>query len=131
MFFLHFLFRPALIFSDDLLVKDFKDSFAIVLLPDTQKYKHFAGFSRKHIFESQTKWIVDHLLDENIKLVLHVGDIVDTSTESQWENAIQSLSHLEFLVPYVVVAGNHDLMELVNVNKAEYKNSTKLFNKKY
>ena len=64
-----------------------KKPFTIILLPDTQKYKHEFRGSRSHIFESQTKWIVDHVIDKNIVLVLHLGDVVDYSNAEQWHYA--------------------------------------------
>ena len=71
-----------------------KKPFTIILLPDTQKYKHEFRGSRSHIFESQTKWIVDHVIDKNIVLVLHLGDIVDYSNAEQWHYASKSLNIL-------------------------------------
>jgi len=102
--------------------------FTIVLLPDTQKYKDFSGTSRSHIFDSQTKWIANHLIDENIVLTLHVGDIVDVSVDFLWDDSLRSFSHLDRLIPMVLAVGNHDILELVDADSSTYEESYKLFN---
>jgi antitoxin component YwqK of YwqJK toxin-antitoxin module len=85
------------------------DPFTIVLLPDTQFYNELQAGSRTHIFDSQTQWIASHVNDLNIKLVLHLGDIVEQSRESLYKNAHESFSYLDGIVPYVVTIGNHDI----------------------
>jgi len=61
-------------------------------------------------------------LDENIVLVLHLGDIVDYSDKDQWNFARQNLSIMDRIVPYVLAVGNHDILHL------DGKKSTRLFN---
>ena len=102
-----------------------KKPFTIILLPDTQKYKHEGRGSRSHIFESQTKWIVDHVIDKNIVLVLHLGDIVDYSSAEQWHYASKNLNILNGIVPYVLAVGNHDVSALDGTK------STRLFNEHF
>ena len=79
-------------------------SFTIAVLPDTQYY------SQKYpdVFESQTKWIAAHVEDNNIRYVLHLGDITNDNKEPTWVNARRAMSHLDGKVPYAIVAGNHD-----------------------
>jgi hypothetical protein len=103
--------------------------FTIALLPDTQKYKDYSGVSRSHIFDSQTQWIAEHVIDENIVLMLHLGDIVDISTDTLWDGALNSLSYVYGLIPIVLTAGNHDILELVGSGLATYEESYHLFNK--
>jgi len=102
-----------------------KKPFTIILLPDTQKYKHEERGSRSHIFENQTKWIVDHVIDKNIVLVLHLGDIVDYSDAVQWHYASKSLNILNGIVPYVLAVGNHDVSGLDGTK------NTRLFNEHF
>ncbi len=102
-----------------------KKSFTIILLPDTQKYKHEERGSRSHIFENQTKWIVDHVIEKNIVLVLHLGDIVDYSNAEQWHYASKSLNILNGIVPYVLAVGNHDVSGLDGTK------NTRLFNEHF
>jgi hypothetical protein len=105
--------------------------FTIVLLPDTQYYKDYPGVSRNHIFDSQTQWIADHLVDKNILLTLHLGDIVDISMESLWIDALYNLSHLDRLTPIILALGNHDIIELKDPGTSTYINSYELFHKKF
>lgn len=81
------------------------DEFTIVALPDTQYYsRDFPA-----IFQSQTQWIVDHVQDQNIKMVLGLGDIVDDGADpAQWQNANAAVSMLDGRVPYLMAIGNHD-----------------------
>ena len=102
-----------------------KKPFTIILLPDTQKYKHEERGSRSHIFKSQTQWIVDHVIDKNIVLVLHLGDIVDYSDAVQWHYASKSLNILNGIVPYVLAVGNHDVSGLDGTK------NTRLFNEQF
>lgn len=84
-----------------------KDSFSIVLLPDTQNYAE----KYPDTYVAQTMWIREHLKDENIKFVIHLGDIVQTSTkEVEWKNANRAMKLLDDVVPYSVAPGNHDMV---------------------
>lgn len=62
------------------------------------------------IFEAQTQWIVDNLVTENIKLVLHEGDFVEngSSNASEWENGMGALAILGNSLPHLIAIGNHD-----------------------
>lgn len=82
-------------------------SFTVVLLPDTQNY------SEKYpdTYVAQTLWIRERLKNDNIKFVIHLGDIVQTSTKKpEWENANQAMRLLDGVVPYSMVPGNHDMV---------------------
>ncbi|MCA9124951.1 MAG: metallophosphoesterase [Planctomycetaceae bacterium] len=81
-------------------------SFSVVLLPDTQNY------SEKYpdTYVAQTLWIRERRQDDNIKFVIHLGDIVQTSTkEPEWENADRAMQLLDGVVPYSIAPGNHDM----------------------
>ncbi len=94
------------------------EDFAIVVLPDTQKYA--CGLpcgSNSMIFESQTRWIVKNGDALNIAYVAHVGDIVQHPTDAdEWRRAVEAMSRLEDPaatslsdgIPYGVLRGNHD-----------------------
>lgn len=96
-----------------------KESFQLVLLPDTQMY------SQKYpeIFKAQTEWIARHA--DSIAFVLHQGDITNRNTDEQWQNAVEALQLLDGKVPFSFVAGNHDIG---NMGRADTRNS-ELFNK--
>lgn len=88
-------------------VQDTERSFTVVLLPDTQYY------SEKYpaTYVAQTMWIRQRLRDDNIKFVIHLGDIVQTPTvEAEWENAHRAMQLLDGVVPYSMVPGNHDMV---------------------
>jgi hypothetical protein len=81
------------------------DEFTIVALPDTQNYSRYSP----EIFRAQTQWIADHVHDQNIKLVLGLGDIVDDGADlQQWQNADGAVRNLDGHVPYFMAIGNHD-----------------------
>ena len=79
--------------------------FTLAILPDTQIYTE----SYPEIFTSQTQWIVNNIEKLNIAFVLHEGDIQNSNTEDQWQNAYTSMNVLDGKIPYAVVMGNHDM----------------------
>lgn len=84
-----------------------EESFTIVLLPDTQNY------SEKYAdtYVAQTLWIRHQAKTDNIKFVIHLGDIVQSSTKiPEWENADRAMRLLDGVVPYSVAPGNHDMV---------------------
>jgi DNA repair exonuclease SbcCD nuclease subunit len=58
-----------------------------------------------------SEWVVNHAVKDNIKFVLHMGDIVNEDYEPyEWENANNAMSMLDDVVPYALVVGNHDML---------------------
>ncbi|QDS91536.1 Calcineurin-like phosphoesterase [Roseimaritima multifibrata] len=87
--------------------KNTEQSFSVVLLPDTQNY------SEKYpdTYVSQALWIRQQVKKDNIKFVIHLGDIVQTPTQKpEWENADRAMRLLDGVVPYSVAPGNHDML---------------------
>jgi len=81
------------------------DYFTIVVLPDTQYYSR----DNPAIFDAQTQWIVNNVATNNIVFVTHEGDLVQNwNATAEWNNANNSMSLLDGVVPYGVLAGNHD-----------------------
>jgi hypothetical protein len=80
--------------------------FTIVVLPDSQIYSK----SYPQIFDSQAQWIASNAAAQNIKLVISVGDTVNTATDAtQWGRAMHSIGILDQAnVPYALAIGNHD-----------------------
>jgi hypothetical protein len=80
--------------------------FTIVVLPDTQNYSQFYPL----IFDSQTQWVANNAVGQNITLVIGVGDVVNIGNDAtQISNANHSISILDQAgVPYVFAIGNHD-----------------------
>ncbi len=82
-------------------------SFTIAVLPDTQNYSE----KYPEIYSAQTKWIVENQKARNIACVLHLGDVTNHNTVSEWENAARAMMELDRHVPYFLVLGNHDYSE--------------------
>jgi hypothetical protein len=98
------------------------DEFTIVALPDTQFYSSL----NPQIFAAQTQWIANHVQDQNIQLVVGLGDIVDAGGDlTQWQNADAAVRLLSGKVPYMMAIGNHDYDQN---NPAGRTASTKNFN---
>ena len=98
------------------------DEFTIVALPDTQFYSSL----NPQIFAAQTQWIANHVQNQNIQLVVGLGDIVDSGADLvQWQNADAAYRLLAGKVPYMIAIGNHDYDQN---NPAGRTASTKNFN---
>ena len=82
--------------------------FTVVLLPDTQLYCE----SFPDTYVTQTRWIRDQAKKENIKFVIHLGDIVQNpDSEEEWKVADRAHQVLDGVIPYSMLPGNHDMIE--------------------
>jgi uncharacterized protein (TIGR02145 family) len=118
--------------------KDPPEKFTIVVLPDTQYYTdhfirdldwppcilncwHYCDDADCNVYENQTAWIAGHKDEYNIKLALHMGDIVNDGDEEKkvggvtvwtgqwWSDAVTAHNLLTNAgIPFCVVPGNHD-----------------------
>ena len=82
------------------------EAFTVVLMPDTQNY------SEKYpdTYVGQTEWIKSRAAADNIRFVIHLGDIVQTAEiEKEWKVADKAQKVLEGVVPYSLAVGNHDM----------------------
>jgi len=100
-----------------------RTDFSVVVLPDTQFYSQ----TYPDTYVTQTQWIKDRVEADNIKFVIHLGDIVQNynNVEEEWKAADRAHQILDGVVPYSVVPGNHD-MEYVNKKLLR---DTRLYNK--
>ena len=98
--------------------------FNLVWMSDTQYYSE----TFTHIFPVMTNWIRIQNQLGNAEYVIHTGDIVNVRwAKEQWEVADQAMSILdENRIPYGVVAGNHDVGNLVQ----DYRNFARYFGKR-
>ncbi len=101
--------------------------FRLIILPDTQIYPkdspEWRKSSRKEVFLIMTNWIKERTNRDNIKFVLHMGDVVQDNEERyQWENANEALSILDNVTPYAVTVGNHDMAVLDTSRNTTYFN---------
>lgn len=77
----------------------------IAVIPDTQTMTYWAPSA----YTTMTTWLKDHKDELGIKFAIHVGDIVnDNGYQSQWDNAVKSMSVLDGVLPFVFSPGNHD-----------------------
>ena len=84
-----------------------KKPFTVVLMPDTQFYSE--KFPDTYL--AQSLWIRERKDHDNIKFVIHLGDIVQTpSNKMEWENAERAMRVLDGVVPYSLAPGNHDML---------------------
>ena len=101
--------------------------FTLVVLPDTQHYYDVLGHPRGYLFGMQIQWILDHLIDRNIRFVIHLGDIVQTGAKNEWENAAYFIRNLDGVVPYAVTVGNHEVAFRLPAYVRNNKNFNKYF----
>jgi len=95
-----------------------KDSWSMIMIPDIQNYVKWGR--NQPILELMTAWIEENLDTLNIRMVVCVGDLVQTnekitkdydgnqSTQKQWEASAGSFDRLDGKVPYMMATGNHD-----------------------
>ena len=96
-----------------------KDSWTMVMLPDTQSY---VKFSRNHgICDLMFSFIAENVERLNIQQVIHVGDLVEQNRSletgffgnqtapQQWQAISDMFKRLDNVVPYIITTGNHDL----------------------
>ena len=91
---------------DDDLFAHAEDGYeSIAVIPDTQSLAAWAPES----FTQLTTWLTDHADELGIKLVVHVGDIVnERSSSAEWDAAKKSMQVMDGVIPYVFSPGNHD-----------------------
>lgn len=91
--------------NDALPVIDKEKSFSIIVLPDTQFYSE----EYPDTFCLQTNWIKENIGRLNIAYMSHMGDITNHGGKTdQWNVAVKCLGTLDGVIPYGLVAGNHD-----------------------
>jgi hypothetical protein len=79
--------------------------YTIAIMPDTQSYT----VNYPDVFMRQTQWISENAQRLNIGMVLHLGDITETNTPTQWQYAANTIHLLDGVAPYVLIIGSgHD-----------------------
>ncbi len=80
--------------------------YSFVWMSDTQLYSQGKPKSYLKI----TNWIVNNIERLNLQYVFHTGDVVHRKNEpEQWINADNAMKVLDGIIPYSVLAGNHDV----------------------
>lgn len=98
---------------------DNENAWTLALFPDTQSYVKFKR--NQPIVDLMVNWVDEHISPLNIKLVLHVGDLVEhngllnpdgivgnQTGRQQWEAISSAFSTLDTKVPVIATTGNHD-----------------------
>lgn len=97
--------------------KDDEEDFSIAILPDTQFYTAEVQNGKIAMFYAQTDWILKNREKENIKYVIHLGDISNYGERDSvaWKYAAKAMYALEkplpglpYGLPYGMTVGNHD-----------------------
>ncbi|MCP5521146.1 MAG: metallophosphoesterase [Verrucomicrobiales bacterium] len=79
--------------------------FTLVVIPDSQKYVE----TRPEFYTLQTGWIAANVARYGIVRVLHVGDITQHDTTTEWAAADRAHRVFTGLVPGIYAQGNHDM----------------------
>ena len=94
------------------------ESFSLIVLPDTQNYadtrikyaaEHWGNGDLRDRFFRQTEWIAENQERLNVVMVAHVGDVVQTDYDPEWQIASEAFAVLDDGVPYILCLGNHDM----------------------
>ena len=96
-----------------------KDSWTMVMIPDTQSY---VKFSRNHgACDTMFSFIAENIDKLKIQQVIHVGDLVEQNRSlktgffgnqtapQQWQAISDMFKRFDNKVPYIITTGNHDL----------------------
>lgn len=80
--------------------------FSMIWLSDTQTM----AYKYPEPLESMGQWIADNIEAENIRYVFQTGDIVENGfAPHHWENFDLCYNQFRDLLPYLPIAGNHDI----------------------
>ncbi len=90
--------------------------FSLIILPDSQYYTlnhndsgNSGSGTNAGIYKKQTQWIVDHQKSDNIRFVLHMGDVVNDNKRFQYKLATEAHKTLSDAgIPYSIATGNHE-----------------------
>lgn len=94
-----------------------QERFSIIVVPDTQN----VITSQPEMLINTCEWIVDQAEPLNIKMVLHVGDVVNDGAETDWhwDNHHAAFDRIdEANIPMMIAIGNHDYDNLLEVDRS-------------
>ena len=87
------------------------EPFSLVIVPDTQYYLAYIEQKKtnNHLYPKLTQWIADHKDSENIRFVMHMGDMVNSNLKAEYVAAQEAQKILSDAgIPYSVATGNHE-----------------------
>lgn len=91
--------------------------FSFVIIPDTQ----YVSADHPETLNKMTRWIQRHIRDLNIRMILHVGDVVDQGAldVGQYQRHQAAFAPLyQTGCPLITAIGNHDYDNLLKENRA-------------
>ncbi|HWQ98108.1 MAG TPA: metallophosphoesterase [Clostridia bacterium] len=90
------------------------ETFTMIWLDDTQT---IAYYKDNKVFDAMGKWIAENEKPLNIRYIVQTGDLVDNGyQQKQWDSFNILRDYFYGKIPYLTVAGNHDL----GVKKQDY-----------
>lgn len=98
-------------------------TFSVIVIPDTQEITH----SHPELFAAMTRWIADQKERLDIRMVLHLGDVIENGedVDAELRHAKAALDTIdEAGIPLLIAAGNHDYD-----NKLKRDRSLTMFNR--
>lgn len=96
--------------------------YSYIIIPDTQ----MIAKSYPEMFERMAAWIVRHAESLNLKMAMHLGDVVNdgAADEAQYRRAKAALDVIDqSKIPMLIVPGNHDYDNMMAEDR-----SSRLFN---
>ena len=85
--------------------------YTIAVLPDTQ---NLITYDPQGYYD-QIQWIADNKESLNIQAVLHVGDMVNNNTATEWSICRNGMNIIEDAgIPWMPMRGNHDASDWFN-----------------
>lgn len=84
--------------------------YSMVVVGDTQILARYY----QEEFTGLYDWILENKDEKKIKFVMGMGDITDTSTEAEFNLAIENFNRLRGVIPFSFVRGNHDRINEFN-----------------
>lgn len=85
--------------------------YTVVVIPDTQYLVEYSPDAYGRL----TDWIANNASQLNVQAVLHLGDMVNSSLDTQWELAKQGMDKLNGTsVAWMPMRGNHDDSAMFN-----------------
>ncbi len=87
----------------------YAEKFVLAIIPDTQNEVVFEG--APFALFNRMDWLIRNRNALNLKLIGHVGDLVnwDTDDHIQWLHASNAFAFLDsYSIPYAIAIGNHD-----------------------
>jgi 3',5'-cyclic AMP phosphodiesterase CpdA len=91
--------------------------FSIVIIPDTQ----ILSCKHPEIFRTLAEWIVRNQEEHQIKMVLHLGDVVHNgaAAEEEFRHAKAALDQIDKAnIPMLITPGNHDYDNMLKENRS-------------